>query len=61
MNIIYQFHVTGFYMLSDNYKSWAETVVEEILCTTLSLENPDKYRFDDLKKPFRDYCMFNKA
>ena len=50
MNIIYPFHVTCFYMLSYNYKNEVDAVVEDMLCTTLYLENSDKARFDDLKK-----------
>ena len=61
MNILYPLHVTGFDTMSDDDKKEAETVLEEMLCTILYLENSDKDRFDDLKKRVKNDYVLNKA
>ena len=61
MKIIYPLYVTVFDVLSRENNKEAKAAGEEMLCTTLYLENSDKARFDDLKKRLENNYVLNKA
>ena len=50
MKIFSTLYATGFDALQGYYKKEAETSGEEMLCTIIYLENPDKSIFSYLKK-----------
>ena len=61
MNILYPLHVTGFDVMFYNEKKEAETVVEDIICAILYLENLCKSRFSDLNKCIENDYVLNEA
>ena len=61
MKVLYIFHVTGFYALSDDDKKAEEIVIEQMICEILYLENSDKVRSSDLKKRIENEYVLNKA
>ena len=59
--ILFPLHNTGFDSLQEDDKKEAEKAWEEMLCTTIYLENSDKARFADLKKCVENDYVLNKA
>ena len=61
MEILLPLHTTEFDLPQENDNKEAETKEEEMLCAILYLENSDKDRFTDLKKPVENDYVMNKA
>ena len=61
MEIRFPLHDTIFDSLQEDEKKEAEKAGEEMLCTILYLENPDKARFANLKKRIENDYVLNKA
>ena len=61
MKIRSPFHNNGFDYIKEDENKEAEKAGEEMICTILYLENPDKARFSDLKNRIENDYVLNKV